>query len=472
MEYLETHQEESIQTDAAVIASEPDFNDADSAMAWLEGLAAKHGVGEEELLTSPEERSELPPDWVQKEAETSKMDKLAEDADAEFGEDTPGELDDVGLEESPVDAEDVLSEGEPGDQEIEFEVEDQPQVPHLTDDIPTEDDLSDDLPAFLREREFDMVSEEVRSTLSDTVDISTDEPDIDDISKEIPDWLRQSIETDEVEEDQDETTESEPTIEEFESLDETDEYVITEDKGLGKGLPTDQTLPVVDVSEDEFEPPTWVLEGKEPEENEYQWLPAETEQPMEEAAITKDPELDSDALDLLDLNQASMIQLERLPSLGFRSAQAIITYRDLNGPFKDTKDLSKVPGLDEITVTALRKEVMVTVPTKDVETQPEIIRLRGSQAVEPVDEFHALQLAAQADFDGGNISGALKKYANLIKKGKRLDDVIKDLNQGLAGDLSNEVCVDILQILGDAHMKADHLQDALDAYTKAEELLR
>jgi cytochrome c-type biogenesis protein CcmH/NrfG len=34
------------------------------------------------------------------------------------------------------------------------------------------------------------------------------------------------------------------------------------------------------------------------------------------------------------------------------------------------------------------------------------------------------------------------------------------------------VCVDVLQLLGDAYLKDDSLQEALDAYTKAEELLR
>ena len=52
------------------IESKVDLDDADAAMAWLESLAAKQGVSEEELLTSPEERSETPPKWVQETEET------------------------------------------------------------------------------------------------------------------------------------------------------------------------------------------------------------------------------------------------------------------------------------------------------------------------------------------------------------------------------------------------------------------
>jgi competence ComEA-like helix-hairpin-helix protein len=271
---------------------------------------------------------------------------------------------------------------------------------------------------------------------------------------------------------QDATAAPDPTHEAIVPSEESDEFILVGDADTEKDMPIDQELPEVEVPEDDIEPPAWVLEGKSPEEDEYQWLPVDTEQPSEDDTIIKDLEKESDALELLDLNKASMIQLERLPSLGFRSAQAIVSYRDENGPFEDLEGLSQVPGLDEDTVSGLIKEVKVTAPAQDADTQPEAVGMRAPKAVEPVDHFHAQQLAAQVDFASGNIPEALKKYATLIKKGKRLDDVIEDLNQVLLGDMSNEICVDILQTLGDAHMKADHIQDALDAYTKAEELLR
>ena len=42
-----------------------DLDDPDAAMAWLENLAAKQGISEDELITSPEDRSETPPEWIQ-----------------------------------------------------------------------------------------------------------------------------------------------------------------------------------------------------------------------------------------------------------------------------------------------------------------------------------------------------------------------------------------------------------------------
>ena len=84
----------------------------------------------------------------------------------------------------------------------------------------------------------------------------------------------------------------------------------------------------------------------------------------------------------------------------------------------------------------------------------------------PVDPLLA---SARAELTRSNIPGALDTYGKLIKKGRFLEEVIFDLREAL---YSYPVEVSIWQALGDAYMRANRLQDALDAYTKAEELLR
>ncbi len=69
----------------------------------------------------------------------------------------------------------------------------------------------------------------------------------------------------------------------------------------------------------------------------------------------------------------------------------------------------------------------------------------------------------------GKIPDALAVYGNLIRKGKMLEDITFDLKEAL---YRFPVEVSIWQTLGDAYMRSNRLQDALDAYTKAEELLR
>jgi competence protein ComEA len=76
---------------------------------------------------------------------------------------------------------------------------------------------------------------------------------------------------------------------------------------------------------------------------------------------------------------------------------------------------------------------------------------------------------AQFELTRGNVPGALDSYEKLIRKGRMLDEIIFDLREAL---YRYPVDVSILQALGDAYMRANRLQDALDAYTKAEELLR
>ncbi|MCI0551580.1 MAG: tetratricopeptide repeat protein [Anaerolineae bacterium] len=77
--------------------------------------------------------------------------------------------------------------------------------------------------------------------------------------------------------------------------------------------------------------------------------------------------------------------------------------------------------------------------------------------------------SARNELSRSNIPGALDTYAKLIKKGRFLDEIIYDLRDAL---YRYPVEVSIWQSLGDAYMRANRLQDALDAYTKAEELLR
>ena len=78
-------------------------------------------------------------------------------------------------------------------------------------------------------------------------------------------------------------------------------------------------------------------------------------------------------------------------------------------------------------------------------------------------------MSAQAAMREGNVSAALAEYGKMIKKKRLLDETIYDLREAL---YEYPVDVSIWQMLGDAYMRAGRLQEAINAYTKAEELLR
>jgi tetratricopeptide (TPR) repeat protein len=77
--------------------------------------------------------------------------------------------------------------------------------------------------------------------------------------------------------------------------------------------------------------------------------------------------------------------------------------------------------------------------------------------------------AAQAALNHGHLDPALDIYNRFINNGEMLDEVIHDLRDAL---YRYPVDISVWQSLGDAYARNNQLQEALDAYTKAEELLR
>jgi competence protein ComEA len=56
----------------------------------------------------------------------------------------------------------------------------------------------------------------------------------------------------------------------------------------------------------------------------------------------------------VDVNRATVDELEELPGVGPATATAIVTERERNGPFVDVDDLDRVPGIGPAKIDALR----------------------------------------------------------------------------------------------------------------------
>lgn len=61
----------------------------------------------------------------------------------------------------------------------------------------------------------------------------------------------------------------------------------------------------------------------------------------------------------VNINTATMEELQRLPRVGPALAQRIIAYREMYGPFQTPEDLMKVPGIGESIFAAVRDYITV-----------------------------------------------------------------------------------------------------------------
>ncbi len=427
----------------------------DAALNWLENLAANQGADPEELITDPNARTEDAPEWVQKAQDVS-VETPAEEAippaPAASEVDDMSWLNEVGTEDIPASAE---SSPEDAPELLQEEKTDEP-APTAPAESEAEDDmawlnaLSDDAALLSTdEKEEDALLAESAKVKLDQ-GILTPEPSAPPPVAEEPDM---PAVMEEPAEELPEMPAEQPA--ETEEGDTTPTWIRRMDSGETSAPPPTES----ELTQGDDDLPTWLSnlggetdEATPQEEDLPDWLQSEEgTAPAPVVDEVKPVQADEwKPVEPVAGSEEKVVKESVIPPLPLAEPQEAPIQEETKAPEAPVESETVQP---EPVAEKAAAEKPARKPKRMDTTMLRDVTLMG----------------AQAAMQEGNVTAALAEYEKLIKKNRLLEETIADLREAL---YEYPVDVTIWQTLGDAYMRVGRLQDALDAYTKAEELLR
>ena len=416
----------------------------DDAVAWLESLAAKHGAKPEELVTDPNKRSETPPEWV---------------AQAQgIGKQAPADSEPVKSEWSPT----AANVGEEFFTEFEKASTSQPGMDETgmwLNDLNKGKETSaeaDQLPDWMKPEE--PVPAQRQEALLDTASL--------------PDWLGG------LDKPEEPVYESEETLVKSQDL---SDWLSGLDNEPGLDIdPATLRAPEPPFEQNRPEPqstdiPDWM---KTIEEVEDDWKPPATSalvEAKEESSISLSADLPEWLQSVDEETSAKDEDLTPWESREQWEAEGGITsppkptspsdwHPVAAAGQKEAAPPQAQPGL-RLVQNPPAPEPSTPVARKNPASKRGLPHQRKPDGQGSVTVLNL----AKSELDRGDIPESMVHFGKLIKKGKHLEEIIGSLSESL---YRYPVEVSIWQALGDAYMRANRLKEALDAYNKAEELIR
>ncbi len=446
--------------------------DMDAALAWLEGLAVKQGADSDFLFTTEDERGALPPDWVNEQVEES----IAEIPETSFVEES-------NLADQ-VEGSAVISEAnieaiipEVTDKDATREIYAEPSI-HVIDieaALPeTEEealartaDIEEIVPEIMPAQEnemIDLVLDEIQPVEASTTPAT--EADIDsalawleglaakqgadsdflfvaegDRTEKPPEWVEDEIATASM-------------VEELPKVDQTTAELPAATQ------PSDLAEAMQDTSAPSLEPSilgdevTGVIESILTQE-----MPTEQQldvPELEEAVEVLADQQPAPEIPVAEIRMPDWLQSPQEP------AQPEVEAESVEAWLSTLTDETPEPASKNVEAVEWKLEEEPA-PAQPAEPIPQLSELEITDNPDA-----ALETAEKAMY-AGQIEQGLEIYNALIEQNSHLEETIHGLREAL---YRHPIDISIWQSLGDAYAHNNSLQEALDAYTKAEELLR
>jgi len=414
-----------------------------------------------------DEEADIIPDWLSEIASVSPQEEeiRADDSDP----DIPDWL--RGLAEDS-ESSDEIQPGESATAEIEAKEEagTEDAIPDWVQELaPREPGVIEDPDEFIEpsaEVEPIVVSTESLVSKADTL-----APDKDDSEEEF-----QTIDTAEIEEPiVEEQPEPAPRLEE-----EPSEPIPVVDT---KAYETEQTAPFTDADTEELVDQTEAEEQEIPIGPDLMVIETATLNatitPIEHADESQEEEIAADLSTVTDDISVPTSEAEAVHE-GEIDSERIEDKKDARGDISETEPelpdwLTGVEESRDVEEEAVWQPSQVSdvregeLDISETEVAPEISEeLTAADLGDIEDELQIALVQARNALVQGDQDNAISQYNNLIESKQFLPEVINDLQGALTQSPTD---MTLWQTLGDAYASADRLQDALDAYTKAEQLL-
>jgi hypothetical protein len=470
----------------------------DDSFSWLENLAVKQGATEG-LLTKPEERLEEEPDWIKqaKGAEVSAEPSPVQDTDMQEDDAV-----DESVAQPTLDTSELGKSDEERDDSFSW-LENLAVKQGATEGLLTKpEERREDEPEWVKQAKNSAVSEPSDEPSSESELVAKDPDDMSWMKDagedgeeilDVPVWVADDHEVETTAEFDARIEDKLAEIETASENEDADAWLKTLEEPESEQEPEQDQTPVSVLSEDDDmmawmeqrETPVEVSEVSESEAVEESddlpdWLSGLDEDESKPAAVTASDGLPSWMTDDTGELVAEPTKIEPTRPTDWASeeqtkAEKVEEVEETAPPptpvpVPDTRqsapELESAPEpVAEKRPAPRKKDAKPAAPPPEPYKEP-VTRKNTGMLEMPVDPVLG---SARAELGRSNIPGALETYGKLIKKGRFLEEVIYDLRDAL---YRYPVEVSIWQSLGDAYMRANQLQDALDAYTKAEELLR